>query len=75
MGNYLDYLIRQPQPIREQAEILPANSPHLLSVPKEIWRLVDAISKFTDNVNFLLYTFSVFFSNFKVCFFLGQIIY
>lgn len=54
MGNYLDYLIRQPQPIRERAEILPANSPHLLSIPKEIWRLVDILSKFPDHVCFFL---------------------
>lgn len=45
LGNYIDYLVRQPAPIRDNEEPLPADSPHVLSIPKELWLLVDAISK------------------------------
>ena len=39
-GNYLNYLIRHPKPVYENDPLLP-DSPKLLSIPKEMWRLVD----------------------------------
>ena len=51
LGNYIDYLVRQPAPIRDNEEPLPADSPHVLSIPKELWLLVDAISKHPNKVS------------------------
>jgi len=43
-GNYLDCLIRHVKPIRENTPV-PIDSPQQLSIPKELWALVDYIHK------------------------------
>ena len=50
MGNYLDYLVRQPRPVREKSEILPVDSKEILSIPKELWSILDTLSKFPNKV-------------------------
>ena len=49
IGNDLHYLARLIQPVREAKDILPPDSPHILSVPKELWRLIDTLSKYPNS--------------------------
>ena len=51
VANYIDYLVRQPGPIRANSEPLPSGSPQILSVPKELWNLIDSLSRFPNQVS------------------------
>ena len=52
LGNYLDYLVRQPHPIHDKCELLPADSLEIQSIPKEIWRIIDILCKYPNPVSY-----------------------